>query len=648
MDSSGKIATTEAPRTQRNSPDESRPSLALSPGTILLVSIWIGLVAGMLDLGLLIARNRMGDRDFYHLGEDFVWIIPAGVAALTLIPGTLLAILAGFRRGLFRPRLAIGILGFFGFLDVGSRFPFDFWAIVLLSIGLAIQSSRWIARHPGTFLTLVRRTAPLLIGALLTVILIKVGGRAWSDHRTTASLPAPPRNPRNVLVIVWDTVRAANTSLHGYHRRTTPNLEKLANRGVHLDKAFATSSWTLPSHASLFTGRWPHELGVDWSTPLRPDVPTLAEYLGHRGYDSAGFVANLDYCGRESGLARGFAHYEDFPLGAWDVFNRYIALGRRLQIDAMAFTLDEFLERFIGRATGLAAPSKEHARDAAAVNEGFLEWLTWQQKRRRPFFAFLNFNDAHSPYVVPDPTIPGFGLRPSSSRDLRTLAAWTTVDKAILSPRDVRMATDLYDDCIAELDRRLGTLIEELGRRGVLDDTVVIVTSDHGEHLGDHRLFFHGCSLYRQLVQVPLVIVGPVGVPAGRKVTSPASLRDVPATVVELLGLGPETPFPGRSLSRFWGEPTGRASPGANSEPLLMETGKPLFLANQGREPAAKGPLSSLITSGMHYIRWADRSEELFLLDSDPEERTNLSRSPTSALALPGLRKSLASMFAKR
>ncbi len=176
----------------------------------------------------------------------------------------------------------------------------------------------------------------------------------------------------------------------------------------------------------------------------------------------------------------------------------------------------------------------------------------------------------------------------------------------------------------------------------------MIVTSDHGEHLGDHRLYFHGCSLYRQLVQVPLVIAGPVGVPAGRKVTGPASLRDVPATVVELLGLGPETPFPGRSLSRFWDENAGREAAKSASEPLLMETGKPLFLANQGREPAAKGPLSSLISSGMHYIRWADKSEELFLLDSDPEERTNLARSPTSALALPGLRKSLASMFAKR
>ena len=116
--------------------------------------------------------------------------------------------------------------------------------------------------------------------------------------------------------------------------------------------------------------------------------------------------------------------------------------------------------------------------------------------------------------------MPGFGLRPASWHDRLTLHQWNTLDKAKLPYHDVQMATDLYDDCIAYLDRRLGALLDELARRGVLDDTLVIVTSDHGEHLGDHLLFFHGCSLYRQLVQVPLVIVDPSGVPAGRVVPS--------------------------------------------------------------------------------------------------------------------------------
>ncbi len=154
--------------------------------------------------------------------------------------------------------------------------------------------------------------------------------------------------------------------------------------------------------------------------------------------------------------------------------------------------------------------------------------------RRRPFFAFLNFNDAHPPYEVPDPSVAGFGLRPSSEGDLETLAGWNLFGKASLAPRDVRLVTDVYDDSIAYLDRRMGALLQKLDRRDVLQDTMVIVTSDHGEHLGDHGLLFHGGSLYRQLVQVPLVIVGP-DVPSGRAVADPVSQRDLPATIIDLL-----------------------------------------------------------------------------------------------------------------
>jgi arylsulfatase A-like enzyme len=156
----------------------------------------------------------------------------------------------------------------------------------------------------------------------------------------------------------------------------------------------------------------------------------------------------------------------------------------------------------------------------------------------------------------------------------------------------------------------------------VLENTVVVVTSDHGEHLGDHALFFHGGSLYRQLVQVPLLILGAKGIPAGRTVAEPVSLCDLPATVIDLLGLGPDHPLCGQSMARYW-QPR---SPGVRvlSDPLLMETTKPELIVNGGREPAAKGPMKSLVVAGMHYIRMADGSEELYNLDSDVEEKNNL------------------------
>jgi arylsulfatase A-like enzyme len=494
---------------------------------------------------------------------------------------------------------------------------------------------------------LVRRTAPLLAGTLLATLLAMIGGRAWSEHRAVSSLPSPPPNAPNLLLIVWDTVRADHLGLHGSGRRTTPHLEALARRGTRFDLAFATSGWTLPSHASLFTGRWPHELGVDWRSPMRRDVPTLAGFLGSRGYDTAGFVANLDHCSRETGLARGFAHYEDYPLDVWDAFTRYLALVRRLQLPGWACTLEAVWRRYSGRSYDLVPRAKEHVKDAAAVDRAFLDWLSWQQARGRPFFAFLNYNDAHTPYEVPDRSVPGFGLRPVSCDERLTLSSWNALDKSSLTARDVQLATDVYDDSIAYLDERLGRLLAELGRRGVLDQTLVIVASDHGEHLGDHRLFSHGCSLYRQLVQVPLVIVGgTAGVPAGRVVSEPVSLRDIPATVADRLGLGRDAPFPGESLARYW-VPGGAAGP-PRAEPLLMETGQPVFLPNQGREPVAQGPMSSLVASGMHYIRSAQGREELYLLATDPEERVNVAGSPMGRVAVQGFRQQLASMFRSR
>jgi arylsulfatase A-like enzyme len=640
------IATAGLPKSTLRDPAEETQPVRVGAATILMLAAWIGLIAGFLDLGLMAIKRRVIEGDFYRLGGDFAWIIPVAATLLVLVPAIVLCLIAQIRGGSVRLGLVVGLLSFVGFLDVSARLPLDLWASLLLCCGLAVQLARLVRRRRTAFLRLARRTVILLAGAVLTIMLATKGGRAWSEHRAAAALPPAPVGARNVLLIVWDTVRAENLSLNGYERPTSPNLERLAGHGVRFDLAFSTSSWTLPSHASLFTGRWPHELGVDWKSPLRDDVPTLAEYLAAHGYDTAGFAANLDYCNRESGLARGFAHFEDYPINLYEALSRYLALGNRLEVSDWACTLGMLLEKFSKRSYQRLIPrSREHAKNAAAVDSAFLGWLSRRQESRRPFFAFLNYNDAHTPYEVPDQSIPGFGLRPASSRDRLILLGWHAADKAKLEYHDVRMAIDVYDDCIAYLDRRLGILLQELSRRNVLDDTLVIVTSDHGEHLGDHLLFFHGCSLYRQLVQVPLVIVDPKGA-AGRIIAEPVSLRDVPATVVDLLGLGPDAPFPGRSLAGFSGRLPQAATPPA--EPLLMETTKPQFLTNQGREPAAKGPMKSLIAAGMHYIRDGDGLEELYVLQSDPKESTNFAATPNARAPLERFRNTLRSMLKQK
>ena len=245
-----------------------------------------------------------------------------------------------------------------------------------------------------------------------------------------------------------------------------------------------------PRTAACSPGGWPHELTADWRVPLDATCPTLAEYLAAQGYDTAGFVANLDYCSRETGLSRGFAHYEDYPIELQDILTRYIGIGSRLDLLTPASVLNRLLKKYWGDAYDVIPRAKEHAKDAAAVNKSFLTWLSWQRTRNRPFFAFLNYNDAHSPYEVPDRATPAFGLRPISYLDRLTLKSWDTLDKTQVSMAHVQMAKDVYDDSIFYLDRQLRALLDELGSRGVLEDTLVVFASDHGEHLGDHFLFF--------------------------------------------------------------------------------------------------------------------------------------------------------------
>jgi arylsulfatase A-like enzyme len=636
------IATAQPRQAAASEVGGGSQSVRTAPATVMLVAIWIGLLAGFLDLGLLVVKKRLTGDVFYHLGDQFRWIIPTAVTVLVLLPGTALAFWAWLRRGRVSLAMAVGILSFIGYLDSCSRLPLELWSSLLLAGGLAVQSARFVRRRPAVFVRLVRRTVPFFSGVLLAIMLVSFGGRALAEYRAAHALPAPPTHARNVLLIVWDTVRASNLSLHGHGRRTSPNLELLASRGVRFDQAFTTAPWTLPSHSSVFTGRWPHELTSDWRVPLDRSEATLAEYLAANGYDTAGFVANLDYCSRETGLNRGFAHYEDYPIALWDICTRYVGIGSRIDLLTPASVINRLLKKHWGDTVDVIPRSKEHTKDAAAVNRSFLSWLSWQRTRDRPFFAFLNYNDAHSPYEVPDRSIPAFGLRPVSYVDRLTLKSWDTLDKFKVAIGHVQMANDVYDDSIYYLDQRLGTLLDILARRGVLDQTLVIVTSDHGEHLGDHGLFFHGCSLYRQLVGVPLLIVDPQSVPAGRVVVDPVSLRDIPATVVDLLGLSTAAPFPGRSLARFWAG--GGGSPPGAGDPLFMETGKPLSFTNQGREPVAKGPMKSLVAEGMHYIRSADGREELYRLDSDPQERFDLAAYPLASEPLKRFRGRLAAL----
>jgi arylsulfatase A-like enzyme len=200
-----------------------------------------------------------------------------------------------------------------------------------------------------------------------------------------------------------------------------------------------------------------------------------------------------------------------------------------------------------------------------------------------------------------------------------------------MSPARIQAERDAYDGAIAYLDTSIRALLDALQQRGLLDNTLVIIASDHGEQFGEHRLLAHGNSVFPQLVHVPLLLRLPGVVPAGVRIEQGASLVDIPATVMQLTGAA-TSPFPGASLGRFWTAPD-RSMP---LDTILSEvTGG---FAESDLEPIAKGDLRSVFLDRWHYIIEADGHESLYDVFADPKETRDLAALPEFADRLARMR----------
>jgi arylsulfatase A-like enzyme len=586
-------------------PPPSPGRIALSPAAAILLAIAIGLCGGFLDVVLMILRRSFWS-DVRHIesGRDFVWSVPVVHAALLLIPGALLAAVSRLLPGRVSLRVGSWLLATLALWSALLRAPLYGAATLILAAGLTrpigASVAGLIVRHPRR----ARYGLAGLLGATALLAALTTGRQVVREHRAVAALPAPPSGALNLVLIVWDTVRASSLSLYGYPRDTTPNLSRWARSGVRYAQALAPANWTFPSHSCFFTGRWPYQLNAHGTDALAPSVPTLAKYLSSRGYQTAGFVANTSYCSYETGLDRGFAHFEDYPLTPRHLLGRTVP-GSWILNEVLSGG-DSFDRKWV----------RLQSRDANGINEAFFDWLS-HRRRDRPFFAFLNHFDAHDPYIPPAGYAGRFGIRPRTARDYQLLTDFAHLKTAVAA-RDVVMARDCYDDCIAFLDDQLGRLLDELLRRGILDRTLVIITSDHGESFGTHGLFGHGGSLYLDEIGVPLVILSP-GAPANRIVPEPVSLRDLPATVVDLLGLSDGSPFPGHSLAALWRPALGPGSP--EISPAFSELAHPAAFQSPPRHGTGQPGLQmSLVTPGRHYIRDGMGAERLYDLRLDPNE----------------------------
>ncbi len=475
-------------------------------------------------------------------------------------------------------------------------------AALVLAAGLGLQPALLAVRRPAAVERWARR-ALIVFVSLSAVTAVSLEAReSLAERRARAALPEAAAGTPNVLLVILDTQRASRMSLYGHHRPTTPNVDRLAERSTVFDMALSTTSWTLPGHASMLTGRWASELETNFRVRVDPGPTTLAEALARAGYLTAGFVANYGYVATRSGIGRGFARYEDHPL----------SVEEWLASHWLSYWLTETSQKLLGL-------HRNVRKRAEAVNE---EFLAWQERQRRPYFAMLNYFDVHDFYESPPP----FNTLYRDPPPRHWVPTWGFSNE--YSDGDVAEMLDAYDSAVTYLDARLGELFAELERRDALANTIVILTSDHGEHFGERDMALHGNSLYLPVVQVPLLVSFPGRVPEGLRIGQAASIRDIPATVLELTGVDAE--LPGESLSRHW------QGPAPDADPVYLNLKERVWFMPQ--DIVRHGTMNGLVMGSLHYIVDGRGVEELYDVRTDPDQLHDLVGRSDHADALERLR----------
>jgi arylsulfatase A-like enzyme len=574
------------------SPTSSTPLPSRRHALTAVIAFWLAaaLVAG-LGHALELFVTHVGFDRLVWFSREFVWMAPV-TYALVMLPGAVVLGTAALliRRGWVIPwsAAAFAIVAAFGLLLPYHQISRT--AALLLAMGLGATVARAVAARPLAWIRaahIASIAGPISLAALAMLMPV------WSsvrEQRSVAALPAAPPGAPNVLVIILDTVRAVSLGLYGSVAQNTPRLEEWARSGIVFDWAFAPAPWTLPSHSSMFTGIWPHDLSVDWEQPLDDAHLTLAELFQQRGYRTAGFVANMHYTAWDSGLNRGFQRYEGYRA-SWE----------QLVLSSSYTQTEMFRQLLKARSIGdvlaaIRSPNlsieKKHVfafKHADRVSSRFLEWHA--AAGDRPFFAFLNLFDGHQPYYAP-PAFQRFTAEREGAADYRA--------------------------AIAFLDHQVDSILTVLRDRRVLDSTIVVITSDHGELLGEHGFTGHSHFLYLNVLHVPLFVRFPAVVPQAQRVSRPVSLRDLAATIVDLAGA--DGSMPGHSLANAW------TLAGPTSPPLATVSKAPNVDPSL---PTSRGGLQSLLDAQWQFIRNDDGSEELFDYVADSLlERDLVTREP--------------------
>lgn len=382
----------------------------------------------------------------------------------------------------------------------------------------------------------------------------------------------------NILLIVLDTQRADRLSCYwseaerAKRAHTSPNLDRLASESTLFERAIAPAQWTIPSHASMFTGEYPstHQT-IQADIELSPSFPTLAELLKFSGYTTVGFCNNPLVGILKNGLRRGFETFYNYggalptrpaegnPLP--QPLNRLIAaytqFWRKLSYPVQnAFARSDKLFQLALQPwlvpiwTRLMNFKGNTAASIADLNR-YLQQMARRQSDPRsanqPFFCFVNLMEPHLPYWPPEPFVQKFAPYFKSNREARDFLRqyngqpyrWMAPLPEPLSPLQAQVLSDIYDAEVAYQDHLLGSVFETLRNTGLERNTLVAVVADHGEGLGEHEFVGHAFVVYEELIRVPLLLRYPGHLPAGERISTPVSTRRLFHTLLEAAGFSP-------------------------------------------------------------------------------------------------------------
>ena len=385
---------------------------------------------------------------------------------------------------------------------------------------------------------LARRAGAGALTTLLLLALLPWLGRLpvfWWSHRALPVTRSASQGAPDVFLIVLDTVRADRTSLHGHPRPTTPCLERFAERATVYERAQSQGVWTVPGHASLFTGLYPSEHGADWKDgvhwcrPLRPEAITLAERFAHAGYRTACIAGNR-FFSPSFGLDQGF---------------EWITIGRSpsvyLWVPALAMGMADLWGGIRARQR-IGALERTPSALAPEINALALDWLERTQERG-PRFLVLNFMETHDRLRRISCAAPLFGEGRSCIPDNLEDPLGIVAGERVLAPEEAARLEDWYDSELACLDLHLGELFDALEQHGLLDGALVAVTADHGHLLGEHDAFNHEAEVWQELTHVPLILKRPGQRAAGR-VARAVETADLAFVLPFLAGVDPAQPPP--------------------------------------------------------------------------------------------------------